>query len=163
AADAPTTATTATGAVLMTPDYVSPEQVRGEPVSTATDVYALGAVLYEMLTGRRAHDLRKYDAIEIARVVCETDVRPPSTWGDRRLSGDLDTIVRKAMQKDPSRRYASVVEFSEDVRRHLEGMPVAARPDTSVYRATKFVRRHWIGVAATAAVVISLGIGIASS
>jgi eukaryotic-like serine/threonine-protein kinase len=163
AADAPAPAATATGALLMTPDYVSPEQVRGDAVSTATDVYALGAMLYELLTGRRAHDLQRYDAVEIARVVCETDVRPPSTWGDRRLRGDLDTIVLKAMQKDPPRRYASVVEFSEDIRRHLDGMPVAARPDTSVYRTTKFVRRHWIGVAATAAVLISLGIGVAVS
>ena len=163
AADAPAPATTATGALLMTPDYVSPEQVRGESVSTATDVYALGAVLYEVLTGRRAHDLHRYDAVEIARVVCETDVRSPSTWGDRRLRGDLDTIVLKAMQKDPARRYASVVEFSEDIRRYLDGLPVAARPDTSMYRSAKFVRRHWIGVAATAAVLISLGVGVAVS
>jgi tetratricopeptide (TPR) repeat protein len=163
ASDAPLASVTATGAVLMTPDYVSPEQVRGEAVSTATDVYALGAVLYEMLTGHRAHDLQRYDPIEIARVVCETDIRPPSTWGDRRLRGDLDTIVLKAMQKNPTRRYASVVEFSEDVRRHLDGLPVAARPDTTLYRATKFARRHWIGIAATAAVVISLAVGVAIS
>ena len=163
AADVPLPAVTATGALLMTPDYVSPEQVRGEAVSTVTDVYALGAVLYELLTGRRPHELQRYDAIEIARVVCETAVRPPSTWGDRRLRGDLDTIVLKAMQKDPSRRYASVVEFSEDLQRHLDGMPVTARPDTSLYRTTKFARRHWIGIAATLAVLISLGVGVAIS
>jgi eukaryotic-like serine/threonine-protein kinase len=151
----------ATSALLMTPDYVSPEQVRGDAVSTATDVYSLGAVLYELLTGRRPHSLESYDAVEIARVVCDTDVRPPSALGNRRLRGDLDNIVLKAMHKDPSRRYSSAAEFSEDIRRHLEGLPIAARPDTSVYRAAKFARRHRIGVAATAAVIVSLAIGVA--
>jgi tetratricopeptide (TPR) repeat protein len=162
-ADTPVPVATATGALLMTPDYVSPEQVRGDAVSTATDVYALGAVLYELLTGQRAHRLERYDAIEIARVVCDTEIRPPSVFGDRRLRGDLDTIVLKAMQKDASRRYASAAELSEDIRRHLDGLPVTARPDTSLYRTAKFVRRHWIGVSATAAVVVSLGIGVAVS
>jgi tetratricopeptide (TPR) repeat protein len=152
---------TATGALLMTPDYVSPEQVRGEAVSTATDVYSLGAVLYELLTGQRPHALHTYNAVEIARVVCETEIRPPSTLGSRRLRGDLDTIVLKAMQKNAARRYASAAELGEDVRRHLEGLPIAARADTSLYRTTKFLRRHWIGVAATAAIILSLAIGVA--
>jgi tetratricopeptide (TPR) repeat protein len=150
-----------TSGPMMTPDYVSPEQVRGEPVSTATDVYALGAVLYELLTNTRPHALHTYDPAEIARVVCETDVRPPSATGNRHLRGDLDTIVLKAMQKEPSRRYSSVTALTEDIRRYLEGLPVAARPDTAIYRATKFVRRHRLGVVATAAVVASLGIGVA--
>jgi eukaryotic-like serine/threonine-protein kinase len=153
----------ATSALLMTPDYVSPEQVRGEPVSTATDVYSLGAVLYELLTGERAHVLQNYDAVEIARMVCDTEIRPPSEAGNHRLRGDLDTIVLKAMQKEPARRYASVVELSEDVRRHLEGLPVRARRDTTVYRATKFARRHRVGVIATAAVVLSAAVGMAAS
>jgi tetratricopeptide (TPR) repeat protein len=150
-----------TSGPMMTPDYVSPEQVRGEPVSTATDVYALGAVLYELLTNTRPHALQSYDPAEIARVVCETDVRPPSATGNRHLRGDLDNIVLRAMQKEPSRRYSSVTALAEDIRRYLEGLPVAARPDTAIYRATKFVRRHRIGVAATAAVVVSLGLGVA--
>ena len=160
-ADAPPPMATATGALLMTPDYVSPEQVRGEAVSTATDVYALGAVLYQLLTGQRPHLLQHYDAAEIARVVCETEIRPPSTLGNRRLRGDLDNIVLKAMKKDPARRYSSAVEFSEDIRRYLDGLPINARPDTSLYRTTKFVRRHWIGVSATAAAVMSLAVGVA--
>jgi eukaryotic-like serine/threonine-protein kinase len=150
-----------TSGPMMTPDYVSPEQVRGQPVSTATDVYGLGAVLYELLTNTRPHELRTYDPAEIARVVCETDVRPPSAMGNRHLRGDLDTIVLKAMQKEPSRRYSSVTALTEDIRRYVEGLPVAARPDTAIYRATKFVRRHRLGVVATVAVVVSLAIGVA--
>jgi len=152
---------TATGAVLMTPDYASPEQVRGEAISTASDVYSLGAVLYQLLTGDRPHALHNYDAVEIAQVVCQTEIRPPSELGNRRLRGDLDNIVLKAMQKEPSRRYSSVEQFSEDIRRHLEGLPIAARPDTTVYRAAKFVRRHRIGVTAAMAVVVALATGLA--
>jgi tetratricopeptide (TPR) repeat protein len=155
------TGATATSALLMTPDYVSPEQVRGAPVSTATDVYSLGAVLYEILTGQRPHALQNYDAVEIARVVCETDVRPPSAFGNHRLRGDLDTIVLKAMRKEPVQRYLSAAELSEDIRRHLDGLPVQARRDTTMYRATKFVRRHRVGMAAAAAVVVSVAIGVA--
>jgi eukaryotic-like serine/threonine-protein kinase len=150
-----------TSAPMMTPDYVSPEQVRGEPVSTSTDVYGLGAVLYELLTNTRPHALHTYDPAEIARVVCETDVRPPSTTGNRQLRGDLDNIVLKAMQKEPSRRYSSVTALAEDIRRYGKGLPVTARPDTAAYRATKFVRRHRFGVAATAAVGAALAIGVA--
>jgi tetratricopeptide (TPR) repeat protein len=154
---------TATSALLMTPDYVSPEQVRGEPVSTATDVYSLGAVLYQLLTGRRPHPLQNYDAVEIAHVVCDSEIRPPSEQGNRQLRGDIDNIILKAMQKDPSRRYSSVSAFSEDISRHLEGLPIEARPVTAIYRTTKFLRRHRIGVAATAAVIISLAVGLTVS
>ena len=154
---------TATGVRLMTPDYASPEQVRGEAVSTATDVYSLGAVLYQLLTGQRPHALRNYDAVEIARVVCQAETRPPSALGDRRLRGDLDNIVLKAMHKDPARRYASVVEMSEDIRRQLAGLPITARADTTTYRAVKFVRRHRLGVAAVVAVVAALAAGVAVS
>ena len=82
---------------------------------------------------------------------------PPSALGNRRLRGDVDNIVLKAMQKEPARRYASVEQLSEDIRRHLEGLPIAARPDTSIYRAVKFVRRHRLGVVSAAAVVAALG------
>jgi len=154
---------TATGLWLMTPDYASPEQVRGEAISTATDVYSLGAVLFQLLTGERPHALQKYDAVEIARVVCQTEVRPPSTLGNRRLRGELDNIVLKAMQKEPARRYPSVERLSEDIRRYLEGLPVAARPDTAIYRARKFVQRHRLGMAAVIAVVAALTGGVAVS
>lgn len=147
----------------MTPDYASPEQVRGDEISTATDIYSLGAVLYELLSGQRPYTIRNYDPLEIARAVCEAEIPPPSAWGNRRLRGDLDVIVLKAMQKQPERRYRSVVEFSEDVRRHLEGLPIAARPDTFIYRATKFGRRHWVGVAAAVAVVATPSAGVAVS
>ncbi|MGC4049768.1 MAG: serine/threonine-protein kinase [Paludibaculum sp.] len=159
----PALTATAAGAQLLTPDYASPEQVRGEPASTAADVYSLGAVLFQLLTGERPHLLQNYDAVEIARVVCDTEIRLPSSLGNRRLAGDLDVIVTKAMQKQPERRYRSVVEFSEDIRRHLEGLPIAARRDTSFYRAVKFVRRHRVGVAAVSAVVLALAVGMGVS
>jgi serine/threonine-protein kinase len=119
----------------MTPEYASPEQVRGEPVSTATDVYALGCVLYEILTGERAHRFASRDPLEVARVVCESELPPPSDAGPRELRGDLDNIVLKALQKDPARRYGSALQLSEDLRRYLDGRTVLARPDTLRYRA----------------------------
>jgi len=154
---------TATGMHLMTPDYASPEQVRGEAISTASDVYSLGAVLYQVLTGERPHELKTYAAEEVARVVCLGEIRRPSASGNRRLRGDLDTIVLKAMQKEPARRYSSVEQLSEDIRRYLEGLPVGARPDTAAYRTLKFVRRHRIGVASAAALFLALAGGIAVS
>ena len=116
-------AATATGALLMTPDFASPEQARGEPVSTVTDVYALGGVLYALLTGQRPHVILSADPLEMIRAICDTDIRPPSTHGNRRLRGDLDTIVMRAMQKEQVRRYASAAELSEDVRRHSWACP----------------------------------------
>jgi serine/threonine protein kinase len=132
----------------MTPDYASPEQVRGEAVFTPTDVYSLGAVLYQLLTGQRAYTLPGYRPMEIARVVCEQEIRPPSALGNRRLRGDLDNIVMKAMQKDAQKRYTSAAALSEDIQRHLDGLPIAAKPDTAVSRTMKFVRRQWTGVLA---------------
>jgi tetratricopeptide (TPR) repeat protein len=160
---APALTATITGARLMTPEYASPEQFRGEAVSTATDVYSLGVVLYKLLTGQHPYSLKNYDAVAFARAVCEEEIQPPSALGNRRLRGDLDIIVVKALQKRPARRYASVVELSEDIRRHLEGLPIAARPDTTVYRVTKFVRRNRVGVAAAAVVVAALAVGLAVS
>jgi tetratricopeptide (TPR) repeat protein/predicted Ser/Thr protein kinase len=154
---------TRTRTAMMTPDYASPEQVRGEPATVATDVYALGAVLFELLTGERAHRLRSHDPLELAREICDTDVRAPSSTGAGSLRGDLDNIVIKAMQKDPARRYNSAEQFSEDIRRYLDGLPVIARPDTLVYRAGKFARRHWFGLAALAAVILALGGGIVAA
>jgi len=154
---------TQTGIFVMTPDYASPEQIRGESVSTASDVYSLGAVLYEMLAGQRPHTLTRYDAAEMQRKICESDPKPPSSAGDPSLRGDLDTIVLKALQRDPARRYRSVEQFSEDIRRYLENRPVHARPDTFFYRVSRFsVRNRW-SIAAATAVVLSLAAGTAVS
>jgi serine/threonine-protein kinase len=164
--DAGGTALTQEGTRLLTPDYAAPEQVRGEPVTTATDVYALGVVLYELLTERLPHAGAPRTYEEIARAVCETDPRPPSAATSaeprlsRRLKGDLDTVVLKALGKEPSRRYASAEALAEDVRRYLDGFPVQARRDTIGYVATKFVRRHRVGVGAAAVALASLVLGL---
>jgi tetratricopeptide (TPR) repeat protein len=139
------TAATRTGMGLFTPEYASPEQVRGEPVTTATDVYSLGAVLYELLADRSPYAATG-SAHELFRIVCEVEPPRPSAIAptDRRsaLGGDLDNIVLKALHKDPARRYRSVEQLAQDVRRHLDGLPVVARAATPGYRARKFVRRH---------------------
>jgi non-specific serine/threonine protein kinase/serine/threonine-protein kinase len=168
---------------LMTPEYASPEQVRGEPITTASDVYSLGVVLYGLLTGRRPYGRASGVPRDIVQAVIETEPERPSasiTRADtataqsvsetrdeipeklqRRLRGDLDNIVLKALRKEPERRYASVEQFSEDIRRHLEGLPVTARPDTFWYRSSKFVRRHKAGVAAAIIVLLTLVTGLA--
>ena len=147
---------------VLTPEYAAPEQVRGEPVTTATDVYALGAVLYELLTGRRAHQFERHTPAEVERVICDTKPEPPSavvTGSDRLrrlLRGDLDTIVLQALQKEPARRYPSVEALLEDLRRCQAGLPITARPDSIGYRAGKFFRRHQVGVAAGVGLLIAL-------
>jgi hypothetical protein len=151
---------TLTGFMMMTPDYASPEQVRGEPVSTATDVYSLGAILYELLSGHRPHGLSSYDAAELVERICNTDTVAPSKRGKPALRGDLDTIILKAMQKDPARRYGSADQLSEDLRRYLTGLPVLARPDTLRYRMAKYARRHTWGLTSAAAVVLALIAGL---
>ncbi len=142
---------------LMTPEYASPEQISGQAVTTATDVYSLGTVLYELLTGRSPFRLTKSSPLETVRAICEDEPKRPSSVVEahpaeaRKLKGDLDNIVLKAMRKEPARRYASVAQFSEDVRRFLDGYPVGARAGSWRYRSGKFVRRHKAGVAAAAA------------
>ncbi|HYX20247.1 MAG TPA: serine/threonine-protein kinase, partial [Thermoanaerobaculia bacterium] len=141
---------TETALRLLTPDYASPEQVRGESVTTATDIYSLGVVLYELLTGQRPYRVTGRTPEAIARAVCEEEPARPSA-ASAALRGDLDNVVLMALRKEPDRRYASVEQFAEDIRRHLDGRPVSARKDTLRYRAGKFVTRHKASVAATAA------------
>jgi tetratricopeptide (TPR) repeat protein len=149
-ADAPAEGRTETALRLLTPDYASPEQVRGERITTATDIYSLGVVLYELLTGRRPYRVTGRSAEAIARAVCEEEPARPG------LSKDLDNIVVMALRKQPERRYASVDAFAEDLRRHLAGRPVLARKDTLAYRAGKFVARHRAGTAAAVLGAIAL-------
>jgi serine/threonine protein kinase len=158
---------TVAGQERFTPAYASPEQVNGEAVTTLSDVYTAGALLYEMLTDASAH---RFSAphptpTELLRVVAhEEPARPsiaaadPATKGQ--LRGDLDNIILKALRKDPARRYASMGAFAADIQRHLDDKPVTARPDTFSYRAGKFVRRNKVGVAAAAVVVLILLAGI---
>ncbi len=176
----------------MTPEYASPEQIKGEAITTASDVYSLGAVLYELLTGRRPFEhLKGRRPDELARAVCEEEPPRPSTVANRtnsaptttpwlteltpamvharsvalrrQLEGDLDNIVAKALQKEPGRRYASVAAFSEDLRRNGEGLPVTARKDTVRYRAGKFVRRNRTAVVAAALIISALLIGLVTA
>ena len=195
---------TQTGLVVMTPEYASPEQVRGVPVTTATDIYSLGVVLYELLSGLRPYEIDNRNLSAVAEVVCTKEPERPSTavarlarreestattpdgrsrsGGSRvrlskggspsaphelarsrstqigrlrrRLSGDLDVICLKALHKDPERRYSTMGALADDVRRHLDGLPVVARPDTVGYRLRKFALRHRLGVLTGAAGVV---------
>jgi len=126
---------------MMTPDYASPEQVRGEAVSVGTDIYALGLVLFEMLTGQKAQAILHYTPDAINRVVCHMEPKAPAALKPE-LAGDLDNIVRMAIRKEPQRRYASVADMALDIQCHLDGQTVAARPDTLRYRAAKFLGRN---------------------
>ena len=151
---------TRTAELLMTPEYASPEQVRGEPVTTSSDVYGLGVLLYELLAGVRPFRIDGKDPLQIARMICEQEPAPPSTEA-RELRGDLDRIVLMAIRKEPARRYPSAGQFAADIEAHLNGYPVRARTDKWGYRTGKFIRRHKLGVTATALVAIALiGAGI---
>ncbi len=199
---------TRTGQTLMTPEYAAPEQVRGEAVTTATDVYSLGIVLYEILVGERPYTFDSRTPSAIERVICESTPTRPSTAARRRivtssgkdnqgarikiveanardseskvfitessnttahrgltnaskfLRGDLDTIILKALSKNPARRYSSAAQLADDLRNYADGLPVSARPDTPGYRIKKFVTRHKLGVASATAVLIALVAGL---
>ena len=167
---------TLAGAPLMTPSYASPEQMSGEPDTVSGDVYSLGVILYELLAARRPYDLKTGSLAELARVVCEQEPAPLATAARsvpadaaekrgttpdrlrRRLAGDLEKIVAKALAKDPRQRYSSVAELADDLRRHREGRPVRARPATLRYRMGKALRRHRVAVPAGAlAALLILG------
>jgi non-specific serine/threonine protein kinase/serine/threonine-protein kinase len=179
---------------LMTPDYASPEQVRGDPVTTASDVYSLGVILYELLSGHRPYRVKSGAALDLERAV-STDVVPPSaalarteqfeqrggrsvtiTPAEvsarrqappaklrRRLRGDLDNVVLKAMSRDAAARYATAAELADDIGRHLDGFPVRARAARPRERAAKFLRRHRLAAAAAAAVLLSLVTGLGTA
>ncbi|HJQ22897.1 MAG TPA: serine/threonine-protein kinase [Blastocatellia bacterium] len=176
----------------MTPDYASPEQVKGLPITTASDVYSLGVLLYELLSGHRPYQLKSYTPVEIEKVICgQEPERPSAAIGRtvttqsadgmtgtltpeivsrpregqperlrRKLKGDLDNIILMAMRKEPGRRYTSVEQFSEDLRRHLEGLPVIARKDTFAYRAGKFVTRNKVAVGVALAFVLLVAVSL---
>ena len=169
---------------VMTPDYASPEQVRGEPLTTGSDVYALGVVLYELLAGRRPYQIRTGSVRELHEVVCEREPDRPSTWAKRPappddpeaptpaaiasargtspdrlqrvLGGDLDAIVMMALRKEPRRRYGSAELLAEDLGRYLRGLPVVARHPSRAYYLGKFLRRHRTGASLGAIAALSL-------
>ena len=161
----------------MTLKYASPEQIQDRPITTASDIYSLGVLLYELLTGRCPYRGEGANALALVRTICEEEPLKPSAavqleaetrapedlearertesapaGGPRRLqrllAGDLDSIVLRALRKDPRQRYSSIEQLSEDLRRHLEGLPVAARKGTLAYVASKFIRRYTLQLAA---------------
>ena len=151
----------------MTPNYASPEQIRGEAATTSSDIYSLGVVLYELLTGSCP---RRFDSLTpraIERALERPIVRASAAAGavrlTRQLAGDLDTILMRALDTDPAQRYDSAAQLADDLRRHLEHLPIRARPHTVGYRAATFVRRHRGSTAAAAAVFAALSVGLAVS
>ena len=183
---------TRTGVWHLTPDYASPEQIKGEQITTASDIYSLGILLYQILTGHQPYKITTSSVVAINSTLLEMELKKPSdkiidteeikaadgtitiispeTVSSLRkekteklkqhLQGDLDNIILKAISKEPERRYASVEQFSEDIRRHLIGLPVIARSDTVGYRVSKFIKRHKLGVAFTAAFILFLLISV---
>jgi tetratricopeptide (TPR) repeat protein len=156
----------------LTPEYASPEQLRGEPITTATDVYSLGVLLYELLTGQLPYRVERDTVAKMERAICEWEPDPPSVVVTRstqpitaeesreklarRLRGDLDVITLTALRKEPQRRYPSVERLSNDLALHLSGAPVTARPDTLTYRAQKFLGRHRAGAAVAGVIALAL-------
>ena len=162
---------TATADMRWTPDYTSPEQLRGRAITTRTDVYSLGLVLYEILTGARAQVADPSSPLTLERSICETEPALPSLravehlgrgWANQ-LRGDLDTIVTTAISKEPERRYGTAAALNDDLERYLDGRPIQARPSTVTYRAGKFLQRHRVGVAAAVIVLASLVGGLSAA
>ena len=157
-------ALTQVGARVLTPEYASPEQITGSPITTESDVYSLGVVAYELLAGARPYTFKS--ALTADWDVLSSDVRAPSVVATERaaarsLRGDLDTIVLKALKKEPAERYATAAAFADDLDRYLRGDPVVARPDSAGYRLRKFAVKNRLAVGATGAVVLALAAGLA--
>ena len=153
----PGAAQTQTAILTLTPDYASPEQVRGLFISTATDVYALGVILYQLLTDRKPYTLETVTTFEMDRVICELPPTPPG------LGDELDHILMMALRKEPERRYSSVQRFADDLENYLTDRPVTAQPDTHFYRLRKSSRRNWVALLAAAITFTAVfaGAGIA--
>jgi eukaryotic-like serine/threonine-protein kinase len=146
----------------MTPEYASPEQVRGEALSTASDIYSLGVLLYELLTGSRPYTLDAASPADVVAAVCDRDPERPSTRVPQ-LRGDLDSIIMMALRKEPGRRYASSALVAQDIQRHLDGQPVLAHRGTRRYHLGKLIRRHRAATVATVLVLHSLIIGLGAA
>jgi serine/threonine protein kinase len=146
----------------MTPEFASPEQVTGQPITTSTDVYSLGVLLYRLIAGKHPYEMNTNSAVEVVRAICETNPERPSAAArsavnrKRAAASDLDNIVLMAMRKEPQRRYPSADHLSEDIRRYLGGLPVTARKDTLLYRASKFVGRHRVSVPVATIAAVAL-------
>lgn len=160
---------TVPAASAMTPDYASPEQLLGEPVTVATDIYALGLLLYKLLTGIPAYTVSSLPPVQAHELVCTTDPIPPSraarslapaAFSAAQLSGDLDAIVMKAVRKEADQRYGSTAEMANDIERYLTGQPVTAQRQSLAYRTRKYIRRNRLLLAGTGAVIVGLGTGL---
>jgi tetratricopeptide (TPR) repeat protein len=147
----------------FTPQYASPEQVLGNPITTASDTYSLGVLLYLLLTGTHPYELKEMTTAEMLRVICkEAPCRPSQAAGsNKRLDADLEAILLKALRKEPRERYLTAEQMASDVRAYLEGQPVGARQGTFRYRACKFIRRNGLALGGTAALAVTLIAGIA--
>jgi WD40 repeat protein/serine/threonine protein kinase len=177
--EAKETELTQMGGRALTPDYAAPEQIAGAPITTAADVYALGVMLYELLTGGRPYKLKRDSRGALEEAILELDPVAPSrtTSSDsaaaarattaKKLSstlrGDLDTIAIKALKKSPAERYATANAFGEDIKRYMRGDVVLAQPDSLAYRALKFARRHWVGIGAVGVLLLTLAAGLAAT
>jgi serine/threonine protein kinase len=150
---------TSTSMRVLTPDYASPEQVSGGPITTATDIYLLGAVLYKLLTGVAPHHFEGESPASIALAISSGQIKPPSKL-EPRLRGDLEMVLAKALRKEPQERYSSVDALADDLRAYLEWRPVRARSGDIWYRSRRLLRRHWMPAAAAALVVGSLSGGL---
>ena len=149
---------TVTGMRMLTPEYASPEQVAGEPVTTATDIYSLGVVLYKLLTDRSPHQVERDSAGAMALAISSGRITPPSKVAPG-LKGDLELILMKALRREPQERYGTIEQFHEDLENYLEARPIRARKTDAWYRMRKFLRRHWLPAGAATLAVAGLTAG----